>query len=81
MVEAKGARAVEAGARRYIHFVTHANAIDRVGFIRRSRSLTTATLAYNSLEAIIAIVAGVSAGSIALVGFGFDSCYRALGGR
>jgi divalent metal cation (Fe/Co/Zn/Cd) transporter len=35
--------------------------------------LNVATLAYNSLEGIIAIAAGSVAGSIALVGFGLDS--------
>jgi divalent metal cation (Fe/Co/Zn/Cd) transporter len=35
--------------------------------------LTTATISWNSLEAVIAIVGGVVAGSIALVGFGLDS--------
>ena len=32
-----------------------------------------ATLAYNSLEAIVSVVAGAIAGSVALVGFGVDS--------
>jgi divalent metal cation (Fe/Co/Zn/Cd) transporter len=35
--------------------------------------LTAATIGWNSLEAVIAIVGGVLAGSIALVGFGLDS--------
>jgi divalent metal cation (Fe/Co/Zn/Cd) transporter len=35
--------------------------------------LVAATMAYNSLEAVIAIWSGVDAGSIALVGFGLDS--------
>jgi hypothetical protein len=35
--------------------------------------LTAATISWNSLEAVIAIVGGVLAGSIALVGFGLDS--------
>jgi divalent metal cation (Fe/Co/Zn/Cd) transporter len=41
--------------------------------VRRGLQLSYATLAYNSLEGVIAIVAGVAAGSIALVGFGADS--------
>src|SRR5216683_6206674 len=36
-------------------------------------ALTSATIAWNSLEAVVAIVGGVLAGSIALVGFGLDS--------
>jgi cation diffusion facilitator family transporter len=35
--------------------------------------LTALTIGWNSLEAVIAIVSGVVAGSIALVGFGLDS--------
>ena len=35
--------------------------------------LTAATIGWNSLEALIAIGAGICAGSIALVGFGLDS--------
>lgn len=38
------------------------------------------TLAWNSLEALVAIVAGVMAGSIALIGFGLDSVVECLSG-
>lgn len=41
--------------------------------VRRGLYLSYATLGYNSLEGIIAIAAGITAGSIALVGFGADS--------
>jgi divalent metal cation (Fe/Co/Zn/Cd) transporter len=41
--------------------------------VRRGLQLSYATLAYNCLEGIIAILAGLAAGSIALVGFGADS--------
>ncbi len=46
---------------------------DRSVLVSRSRRLTFATLCYNSLEALIAVGAGLIAGSIALVGFGIDS--------
>jgi divalent metal cation (Fe/Co/Zn/Cd) transporter len=46
----------------------------RVDAARRGQRLTWATLAYNSLEGLISIAAGVMAGSVALVGFGLDSC-------
>jgi divalent metal cation (Fe/Co/Zn/Cd) transporter len=36
-------------------------------------ALTGATIAWNTVEALVAIVGGVLAGSIALVGFGLDS--------
>lgn len=41
--------------------------------VRRGKLLEYLTIAYNSLEGVIAVAAGVAAGSIALVGFGFDS--------
>lgn len=46
---------------------------DRLAAVRRGKLLTWATLGYNSVEALIAIGAGLLAGSVALVGFGFDS--------
>jgi divalent metal cation (Fe/Co/Zn/Cd) transporter len=46
---------------------------NRAQLVRRGQRLTWATIAYNSLEAVIAIGAGILAGSVALVGFGFDS--------
>jgi cation diffusion facilitator family transporter len=46
---------------------------ERVHLVRRGLSLSYATLAYNSLEGLIAVAAGIAAGSIALIGFGVDS--------
>src|SRR5713101_411310 len=40
---------------------------------RSAWGLTAATIGWNSLEAAIAIVGGILAGSIALIGFGLDS--------
>jgi divalent metal cation (Fe/Co/Zn/Cd) transporter len=40
---------------------------------RRIRWIVTATIAYNTLEAIVAITAGTIASSAALIGFGLDS--------
>lgn len=40
---------------------------------RRVRLLSWASLGYMALEGIVAIVAGIAAGSIALIGFGIDS--------
>jgi divalent metal cation (Fe/Co/Zn/Cd) transporter len=48
-------------------------ATPRVALVRRGLLLTYATLAYNCLEGVIAVGAGLVAGSIALVGFGLDS--------
>jgi divalent metal cation (Fe/Co/Zn/Cd) transporter len=41
--------------------------------VRRALLLNYLTLAYNALEAVASLVAGVMAGSVALVGFGVDS--------
>lgn len=53
---------------------------DRARWVRRGRWLNAATIAYNSLEGILAIGAGVIAGSIALVGFGVDSAIELAAG-
>lgn len=53
--------------------MTAAQEVLRPRLVRRSRYLNYATLGYNSLEGVIAIGAGVMAGSNALVGFGLDS--------
>jgi divalent metal cation (Fe/Co/Zn/Cd) transporter len=48
--------------------------VDRRAVLRRRiRLLVTATIAYNVVEAIVAITAGTIASSIALIGFGLDS--------
>lgn len=45
----------------------------RETLVRKGLILNYATLGYNSLEGLIAIWAGLAAGSVALVGFGLDS--------
>jgi divalent metal cation (Fe/Co/Zn/Cd) transporter len=45
----------------------------REALVRRSVQLNVATLAYNSIEGIVALIAGALAGSVALTGFGLDS--------
>jgi divalent metal cation (Fe/Co/Zn/Cd) transporter len=45
----------------------------RVHLEHRSRRLAGLTVAWNAVEAVVAISAGVAAGSIALIGFGLDS--------
>ena len=45
----------------------------RQTLVNRGLLLNYVTLGYNSLEGLIAIAAGLTAGSIALVGFGLDS--------
>ncbi len=53
---------------------------DRQAQVRRGRLLEYFTIGYNSLEGVIAIGAGIVAGSIALVGFGFDSVIEVISG-
>lgn len=45
---------------------------------RRGLLLAGLTITWNVVEAVVAITAGVAAGSIALVGFGFDSTIEVL---
>ena len=54
--------------------------LDRPALVRRSQRLNYATMAYNSLEGILSITAGLLAGSIALVGFGIDSLIELTAG-
>jgi divalent metal cation (Fe/Co/Zn/Cd) transporter len=53
---------------------------DRRRLGRRARLLAGASVAYNVVEAVIAIAAGVVAGSVALVGFGLDSVVEVSSG-
>ena len=46
---------------------------DRVAAVRRARRLNAATIGWNAVEGILAVAAGLAAGSVSLVGFGFDS--------
>lgn len=52
----------------------------RVRAVARGRRLEYFTIAYNSLEGLIALVAGWLAGSVALVGFGVDSVIEVSSG-
>ena len=47
---------------------------------RRARGLAYVTIAWNSVEAVVAVTAGLAAGSIALVGFGLDSLVEVFAG-
>jgi divalent metal cation (Fe/Co/Zn/Cd) transporter len=53
---------------------------DRVRLGRRAQLLAGASVTYNVLEAVVAITAGVVAGSVALVGFGLDSVVEVSSG-
>lgn len=61
--------------------LTHPTSAEaRAGLVRRGLRLGYFTVGYNSLEGIIAIGAGVLAGSVALVGFGADSMIEVTAG-
>ena len=47
--------------------------LDRPAAVRRARHLNGVTIGWNVIEGIVAISAGVAAGSLSLVGFGLDS--------
>ena len=47
--------------------------LDRPAAVARARALNRFSLAWNVIEAGVALAAGVAAGSISLVGFGLDS--------
>jgi divalent metal cation (Fe/Co/Zn/Cd) transporter len=46
---------------------------DRLPLVRRGLRLNYLTIGYNALEAVVSLVVGWMAGSVALVGFGIDS--------
>ena len=47
--------------------------ITREAAVRRGRWLNAATIGWNSIEGVVAVAAGLAAGSVSLVGFGMDS--------
>ena len=53
-------------------------ATDRDRLVGRGLWLAALTIAWNVIEAVIAISAGIAAGSLALVAFGFDSIIEVL---
>ena len=52
----------------------------RQSVVQRGKRLEYFTIAWNSLEGVVAIVAGAIAGSISLVGFGIDSFIEVTSG-
>lgn len=55
-------------------------ASERARLGRRAQLLAAASVTYNAIEAVIAITAGIVAGSVALVGFGLDSIVEVSSG-
>ncbi len=56
-----------------IHSESGFFALDHTALIARGRRLEYFTIAWNGFEAAVAIISGLLAGSISLVGFGLDS--------
>jgi divalent metal cation (Fe/Co/Zn/Cd) transporter len=55
-------------------------AVSRAGLVRRGKKLEYFTIVWNSLEGLVAVFAGVFAGSISLVAFGVDSFIEVASG-
>ena len=55
-------------------------AIDRASLARQGRRLEYFTIVWNALEGLVAVFAGMLAGSISLVGFGIDSFIEVTSG-
>src|SRR3954469_21319619 len=53
---------------------------DRLTLVRRARALAWLGVGWHAIEAAIAVLAGLAASSIALVGFGADSIVEAAAG-
>ena len=53
--------------------IAAAGTLERARLHRRARWLETFTIAWNVIEAIVAVGAGLASGSVALIGFGVDS--------
>ena len=55
-------------------------ATNQTGAVARAQRLEYFTIVWNSLEALVALLAGFLAASVALVGFGFDSLIEVASG-
>jgi divalent metal cation (Fe/Co/Zn/Cd) transporter len=53
---------------------------DRTAVVRQARRLEYFTVGWNVIEGLVAVVAGLVAGSISLVGFGIDSFIEVTSG-
>jgi divalent metal cation (Fe/Co/Zn/Cd) transporter len=54
--------------------------MNRSELVKRGRRLEYITITWNTLEGLVAVVAGIVAGSVALIGFGFDSLIEVASG-
>jgi divalent metal cation (Fe/Co/Zn/Cd) transporter len=54
--------------------------LERLATVRHGRRLEYFTVGWNAIEGLVAVVAGATAGSISLVGFGVDSFIEVMSG-
>src|SRR5712664_2417885 len=54
--------------------------VNRTTIVQRGRRLEYFTIVWNAIEGLVAVIAGVIAGSISLVGFGIDSFIEVTSG-
>ena len=54
--------------------------LNRRAFVEHGKHLEYFTIAWNAVEGLVGIIAGVAAGSISLVGFGVDSFIEVTSG-
>ena len=64
----------------HVHPHTELTDAERARLGRRARLLAGTSVTYNVVEAVVAISAGLVAGSVALVGFGLDSVIEVSSG-
>jgi divalent metal cation (Fe/Co/Zn/Cd) transporter len=62
------------------HAVMVEIALNRPALVQRGKRLEYFTIAWNTLEGLVAIISGLMAGSISLVGFGIDSFIEVTSG-
>src|SRR5882757_1389057 len=55
-------------------------ALDRQAVAQRGKHLEYFTIAWNTLEGLVAVISGALAGSVSLVGFGIDSFIEVTSG-
>lgn len=65
---------------RYTADMSESLSLERTAAVQRGRRLEYFTIAWNTVEGLVAVFTGVVAGSISLVGFGFDSFIEVTSG-
>src|SRR5215831_4233101 len=81
LIEATSRRSWGASVERTVNWgMVEYTVLDRATIVRRGRRLEYFTIAWNAVEGLVAILAGLVAGSISLVGFGIDSFIEVTSG-